>query len=87
MTYKYYCSPNYVELSRFDYPNILAGQGTMGLEILEQVPDLDAVVVPVGGGGLLAGLAVAVKTMKPDVKIIVSKLDDNYALFDLFGTF
>lgn len=56
---------------RFDHPNILAGQGTMGLEILEQVPDVDAVVIPVGGGGLLAGVAVAIKTMKPDVQIIV----------------
>lgn len=44
----------------------------MGLEILEQVPDVDAVVIPVGGGGLLAGCAMALKTMKPDVKIIVS---------------
>lgn len=44
----------------------------MGLEILEQVPDVDAVVIPVGGGGLLAGCAVALKTMKPNVQIIVS---------------
>ncbi len=56
----------------FDHPHILAGQGTCGLEILEQVPDVDAVVIPVGGGGLLAGCAVALKTMKPDVQIIVS---------------
>ena len=39
----------------FDDPDIIAGQGTMGLEILEDVPDLDAVIVPVGGGGLIAG--------------------------------
>ena len=56
---------------RFDHPDILAGQGTMGLEILEQVPDLDAAVIPVGGGGLIAGVAKAIKTMKPGVKIIV----------------
>ena len=56
---------------RFDHPDILAGQGTMGLEILEQVPDLDAAVIPVGGGGLIAGVAMAIKTMKPSVKIIV----------------
>ena len=43
----------------------------MGLEILEQVPDLDAAVIPVGGGGLIAGVAKAIKTMKPGVKIIV----------------
>merc|ERR1719508_389128 len=57
-------------INGFDHPNILAGQGTMGLEILDQVPDVDAIVVPVGGGGLIAGIALAVKTMKPDVLII-----------------
>jgi threonine dehydratase len=54
----------------YDDPAIIAGQGTMGLEIVEQVPDLDAVVIPVGGGGLLAGVALAVKSLKPSVKII-----------------
>ena len=57
--------------SRYDHPNILAGQGTMGLEIMEQVPDVDAVVIPVGGGGLIAGCAVALKTMNPNIQIIV----------------
>lgn len=50
----------------------MAGQGTLGLEILEQVPDVDAIVVPVGGGGLIAGIATAVKSMRPEVDIIVS---------------
>lgn len=54
----------------YDDPAIIAGQGTMGLEILEQVPDLDAVVVPVGGGGLLAGVALAIKSIRPQAKII-----------------
>src|SRR6478735_2162012 len=54
----------------YDDPAIIAGQGTMGLEILEQVPDLDAVIIPVGGGGLLAGVALAVKSLRPEVKII-----------------
>ncbi len=54
----------------FDDPDIIAGQGTIGLEILEQVPDVDAIVCPVGGGGLLAGLCVAVKSLRPRVKII-----------------
>jgi len=54
----------------YDHPSILAGQGTMGLEILDQVPDVEAIVIPVGGGGLIAGTAKAVKTMKPDVMII-----------------
>jgi threonine dehydratase len=54
----------------FDAPDIIAGQGTLGLEILEQVKDADAIVCPVGGGGLLAGVALAVKSLRPRVKII-----------------
>ena len=54
----------------FDHPDIIAGQGTLGLELLRQVPDLDAIVCPVGGGGLIAGVAVAVKALKPRIKII-----------------
>lgn len=48
----------------------LLGQGTIGLEILEQVPDVEAIVVPVGGAGLIAGIALVIKTLRPDVKII-----------------
>jgi threonine dehydratase len=59
----------------YDDPAIIAGQGTMGLEIVEQVPDFDAVVVPVGGGGLLAGVAVAVKTLRPNAKVIAVEAD------------
>lgn len=54
----------------FDDPDVIAGQGTVGLEILEQLPQVDAVVVPVGGGGLLAGTALAVKSRKPDVRVV-----------------
>jgi threonine dehydratase len=54
----------------FDHEWIIAGQGTAGLEILEQRPDVAAVVVPVGGGGLLAGVAAAIKQTNPNVKII-----------------
>lgn len=57
-------------INGFDDPAIIAGQGTMGLEIVEQVPDLDAIIVPVGGAGLIAGLAVAVRQLKPKVAII-----------------
>ncbi len=53
----------------FDDPEVIAGQGTVGLEIVEQVPSLDAVVVPVGGGGLISGVAVAVKGRLPNVQI------------------
>jgi threonine dehydratase len=54
----------------FDDPDIIAGQGTLGLEVLEQVKNLDAIVCPVGGGGLIAGVAVAVKSLRPRVKVI-----------------
>ena len=54
----------------FDDPAIIAGQGTAGLEILDEVPDVHAVIVPVGGGGLIAGIAVAIKARRPDVRII-----------------
>ncbi len=56
-------------ISAFDHPDTINGQGTMGLEILEDVPDVDAIVVPVGGGGLIAGLGTAVKALSPAVKI------------------
>ncbi len=54
----------------FNDPWIVAGQGTIGLELYEQNPDLDAVIVPVGGGGLIAGIALALKTLKPKIRII-----------------
>lgn len=54
----------------FDDPHVIAGAGTMGLEIIEQVPDVEAVVIPVGGAGLIAGTALAIKTLKPDVLVI-----------------
>jgi threonine dehydratase len=53
----------------FNNPAIIAGQGTLGLEILEQVPDVEAIVLPIGGGGLAAGVALAVKSQRPDVQI------------------
>jgi threonine dehydratase len=54
----------------FDHPDVVAGQGTCGLEILEQCPDVDTILVPVSGGGLLAGITVAVAGIKPSVRII-----------------
>lgn len=54
----------------FDDPIVAAGQGSVALEMLEDVPDLDIIVVPVGGGGLIAGMAVAAKSVNPDVQII-----------------
>lgn len=57
-------------LHPFDNADVIAGQGTMGLEILEQVPDADAIVVPVGGGGLVGGIGTAVKAKRPGVAVI-----------------
>ncbi|XP_075052783.1 serine racemase isoform X2 [Mixophyes fleayi] len=60
---------------------VIAGQGTIGLEVLNQVPGVEALVIPVGGGGMLAGIAVAVKAIKPDVRIYAAEplnADDCY---------
>jgi threonine dehydratase len=54
----------------FDDPAVIAGQGTIGLELLQHLPELGAVVVPVGGGGLISGIAVALKTLRPTIRII-----------------
>jgi threonine dehydratase len=54
----------------FDDEAIIAGQGTIGLELIEQAPDADVIVVPLGGGGLLSGIAVAVKALRPDIRVI-----------------
>ncbi|MEM8804395.1 MAG: pyridoxal-phosphate dependent enzyme, partial [Pseudomonadota bacterium] len=62
----------------FDDPIVAAGQGTVGIEMLQQVPDLDVVVVPTGGGGLIAGMAVALKALKPEIKVIGAQAE----LFD-----
>src|SRR5437773_7312938 len=64
----------------YDDPAIIAGQRTMGLEIVEQIPDLEAVIVPVGGAGLIAGVSLAIKTLRPKVKIIAVEAE-NVASF------
>jgi len=64
----------------YDDPAIIAGQGTMGLEIVEQTPDLEAVIVPVGGAGLLAGVSLAIKTLRPKAKVIAVEAE-NVASF------
>jgi len=54
----------------FDHPWIIAGQGTTALELLEEVPDLDTLVVPIGGGGLMSGCSIAAKGLRPDIRVI-----------------
>jgi threonine dehydratase len=60
----------------YDAPPIIVGQGTMGLEIVEQIPDVEAVVVPVGGAGLLAGVSLAIKTLRPSAKIVAVETEN-----------
>ncbi|MBD5129475.1 MAG: threonine ammonia-lyase [Ruminococcaceae bacterium] len=59
----------YTFIHPFDDENVIAGQGTIGLELLEQLPDMDAVVVPIGGGGLISGVAFAIKQLNPNIKV------------------
>src|SRR5919202_566547 len=57
-------------LHPFDEPDVIAGQGTVTLEFLEDAPDIDALVVPIGGGGLMSGMAIAAKALRPDLEVI-----------------
>jgi threonine dehydratase len=59
----------------FDDPDVIAGQGTLGLELLDDVPDLAKIVVPVGGGGLSSGVAIAVKSARPEVEVVGVQVD------------
>lgn len=59
----------YTFIHPFDDEDVIAGQGTIGLELLEQIPDMDAVIVPIGGGGLISGVAFAIKKLNPDIKV------------------
>ena len=62
-----------------DDARVMAGNGTIGLELLEDLPDLDAVVVPYGGGGLLTGIASAVKAQRPEVRVLLGRAGDGRA--------
>jgi len=64
----------------FDDPDVMAGNGVIGLELIEDLPDLDAVVVPWGGGGLACGIASVVKTLKPSVKVFAAECDTGAPL-------
>jgi threonine dehydratase len=64
----------------FDHPDVIAGQGTLGLEILDQIPDAATIAVPLSGGGLLAGVALAVKGLRPDIRIIGISMERGAAM-------
>ena len=65
----------YVFIHAFDDPQIIAGAGTVGVEMLEDAPDLDAIVVPIGGGGLMSGVSIAARAIKPDIELIGVEAD------------
>lgn len=72
--------PGYLEVSPFDDPFVIAGQGTIGLEILEERPDVGALLVPLSGGGLAGGIALAAKTIKPSIKVYGISMDRGAAM-------
>lgn len=69
-----------VEISPFDDPHVIAGQGTIGLEMMEARPDLHTILVPLSGGGLAAGVAVAAKSINPDVRVFGISMDRGAAM-------
>lgn len=68
-------------LPPFDHPDIIAGQGTLGIEILEQVPEVETVVVPISGGGLISGVAAAIKALKPAVRVVGVSMERGAAMY------
>lgn len=74
-----------VEISPFDDPHVIAGQGTIGLELLEDRPDLAALLVPLSGGGLAGGVALAAKAIKPSIRVIGITMDRGAAMHASIG--
>ena len=71
----------YTMLPPFEHPHIIAGQGTLGLEILEQVPDVDTVLVQLSGGGLISGIALAIKLQRPSVRMVGISMQRGAAMY------
>lgn len=74
----------YVFVHPYADPAVIAGQGTLGLEILEQLPDLESIVVPIGGGGMISGIATAIKALKPNVRVFGAVPENAPAMHALF---
>lgn len=77
--------PEYIYVPPFDDPDVIAGQGTIGKEIIDQLPDVNTIVVPIGGGGLISGVAIAVKTLKPNTRIIGVQMASSPSCYKLFN--
>ncbi len=71
-----------MEVSPFDDPEVIAGQGTIALELLEERPDIEAILVPLSGGGLAGGIALVVKTLKPSTRVIGVSMDRGAAMHE-----
>lgn len=81
---KYQEENNSLFISPFNDDYIIAGQGTIGLEIIEELPDVGTIIVPIGGGGVISGICIAVKALKPDVRIIGVQASGSPAMYDSF---
>ncbi|MCH7676430.1 pyridoxal-phosphate dependent enzyme, partial [candidate division KSB1 bacterium] len=73
---------NFTFVHAFSDPEIIAGQGTIGLEILEELPETETIIVPIGGGGLIAGIAIAAKSINPKVKVVGVQSEASPAMFN-----
>ena len=69
-----------IDIPPFDHPDVIAGQGTIGIELLEERPELESIIVPLSGGGLITGIATAAKAIKPSIRIIGISLDRGAAM-------
>jgi threonine dehydratase len=70
------------DIPPFDHPDVIAGQGTIALELLEERPDLTAILVPLSGGGLISGIAIAAKALRPDIRIIGISMEHGAAMHE-----
>ncbi|WP_119300632.1 hydroxyectoine utilization dehydratase EutB [Dongia deserti] len=75
-------SDGLTDIPPFDHPHVIAGQGTIALELLDDRPDLSAIIVPLSGGGLISGIAIAAKALKPDIRIIGVSMDRGAAMHE-----